>query len=60
MTIKPEKADDDIDALEALESEEKEFTKVRDRARALRRLTRRLTGQTHRMPRLIESSRPSG
>ena len=28
MTIKPEKADDDIDALEALESEEKEFTKV--------------------------------
>jgi len=27
MTIKPEKADDDIDALEALESEEKEFNK---------------------------------
>jgi hypothetical protein len=29
MTIKPQKADDDIDALEALESEEKEFNKVR-------------------------------
>jgi len=29
MTIKPEKADDDIDALEALASEEKEFVKVR-------------------------------
>jgi hypothetical protein len=28
MTIKPEKADDDIDALEALASEEKEFNKV--------------------------------
>lgn len=28
MTFKPEKADDDIDALEALESEEKEFVKV--------------------------------
>ena len=28
MTIKPEKADDDFDALEALESEEKEFNKV--------------------------------
>ena len=28
MTIKPEKADDDIDALEALASEEKEFVKV--------------------------------
>jgi hypothetical protein len=28
MTIKPEKADDDIDALEALESEEKEYLKV--------------------------------
>ena len=28
MTLKPEKADDDIDALEALESEEKEFNKV--------------------------------
>jgi len=27
MTIKPEKADDDIDALEALESEEKEYLK---------------------------------
>jgi hypothetical protein len=34
MTIKPEKADDDIDALEALESEEKEFTKV-NRPRAI-------------------------
>ena len=29
MTIKPEEADDDIDALEALASEEKEFIKVR-------------------------------
>jgi hypothetical protein len=29
MTSKPEKADDDIDALEALESEEKEYLKVR-------------------------------
>jgi hypothetical protein len=29
MTIKPENADDDIDALEALASEEKEFVKVR-------------------------------
>jgi hypothetical protein len=29
MTLKPEKADDDVDALEALESEEKEFNKVR-------------------------------
>jgi len=28
MTIKPEKADDDTDALDALESEEKEFKKV--------------------------------
>jgi hypothetical protein len=28
MVIKPEKADDDIDALEALESEEKEYLKV--------------------------------
>jgi hypothetical protein len=28
MTIKPEKADDDIDALEALATEEKEFVKV--------------------------------
>jgi len=28
MTSKPEKADDDIDALEALESEEKEYLKV--------------------------------
>ena len=28
MTIKPENADDDIDALEALASEEKEFNKV--------------------------------
>jgi biotin synthase-like enzyme len=32
MTSKPEKADDDIDALEALESEEKEYLKVRLRA----------------------------
>jgi hypothetical protein len=29
MSTKPEKADDDIDALEALESEEKEYLKVR-------------------------------
>lgn len=29
MTTSPEKADDDIDAFEALESEEKEFVKVR-------------------------------
>ncbi len=28
MTIKPEKADDDVDAFDALESEEKEFIKV--------------------------------
>jgi hypothetical protein len=28
MVTKPEKADDDIDALEALESEEKEYLKV--------------------------------
>jgi len=28
MTNKPEKADDDIDALEALETEEKEYLKV--------------------------------
>jgi hypothetical protein len=28
MTIKPEKADEDLDALEALASEEKEFNKV--------------------------------
>lgn len=28
MSTKPEKADDDIDALEALESEEKEYLKV--------------------------------
>jgi len=28
MTIKPEKADDDTDVLDALESEEKEFKKV--------------------------------
>jgi hypothetical protein len=28
MTTKLEKTDDDIDAFEALESEEKEFTKV--------------------------------
>jgi len=28
MTARPEKADDDIDALEALESEEKEYLKV--------------------------------
>jgi hypothetical protein len=28
MISKPEKADDDIDALEALESEEKEYLKV--------------------------------
>jgi hypothetical protein len=29
MTSKPEKADDDIDALEALESEEKEYLEAR-------------------------------
>lgn len=28
MTVKPEKADDDVDAFDALESEEKEFIKV--------------------------------
>jgi hypothetical protein len=28
MTIKPEKADDDVDVFDALESEEKEFIKV--------------------------------
>jgi hypothetical protein len=28
MTTKPEKADEDLDALEALASEEKEFNKV--------------------------------
>jgi len=28
MTIKPEKADDDVDAFDALESEEKEFIKA--------------------------------
>jgi len=28
MSTKPEKAEDDIDAFEALESEEKEFIKV--------------------------------
>ncbi len=31
MTVPVPKTDDDLDALEALESEEKEFTKVRFR-----------------------------
>jgi hypothetical protein len=53
MTTKPQKADDDIDALEALESEEKEFNKVRPPASPPQ--THPLTPLLYRMQKLIES-----
>ena len=54
MTSKPEKADDDIDALEALESEEKEYLKV---SLPLCHPSRGPTNLStlHRMLKLIES-----
>ena len=42
MTTKPEKADDDIDALEALASEEKEFNKVGHRLSSTRDIAQTL------------------
>jgi hypothetical protein len=54
MTSKPEKADDDIDALEALESEEKEYLKVgRPRAQLPNFIANPLT--FYRMQKLIGS-----
>jgi hypothetical protein len=54
MTSKPEKADDDIDALEALESEEKEYLKV-SKPRAHPPATPANTSTFRRMLKLTES-----
>lgn len=55
MTTKPEKTDDNIDALEALESEEKEYLKVSSTI-LLETKRKLLTHCLHsRMQKLIES-----
>jgi len=54
MTIKPEKADDDIDALEALASEEKEFVKVRSASPPPPSTHHTNTVHNYRMQKLIE------
>lgn len=53
MTINSKKADDDIDALEALASEEKEFNKVRPRTPARVVAQSLIVWRVYRMQKLI-------